>query len=471
MNIENKILKIEDNRLIEFDFDERKLDKIEHSKLHLKRIDEQNTLVLNSFQDTAYIFPTRFIVKGELFCPNSLVSSLETPNEHNRAFFKSLVNFETNSKQNDDVVTVLVTMSYACNLKCDYCFQQNYPGLKKKPISEFNLEMILSNIKSYMATNPSKVVEIGLFGGEPLLPQNEKIINRILNFSAENKIRVQIITNGLNLDYFAKTLIIYRRVISMVGVTLDSTDVEIRRINNKKLTTYKLINLIDLLLQHGVEISVSSQIDRTNLHEIKKLVDMFEKKNWAEMDNFSWSIGRVDDRLYETNYPNILTESELVEQLSTISPFRDNYQSAFIQTGANILKKFNLLFNKGELKGKYNYCWSSSPYDRAFYIDNDLDIYRCTVTVGRKELSIGNLSDTSIWDYQLPNNTFLDDEKCSTCSIGGYCSGGCQLSNNINFEKQCRYELSAFDDLLERVVIPHIMCMEDYPSTLKPIYQ
>ena len=81
-------------------------------------------------------------------------------------------------------------------MHCTYCYQQNDKTLEKKLISDETLDKILSIIAQYMEANPNKTVRLGLFGGEPLLIENEKVIDKILQFCKEHKTTVHITTNG-----------------------------------------------------------------------------------------------------------------------------------------------------------------------------------------------------------------------------------------------------------------------------------
>ncbi|WP_232524248.1 SPASM domain-containing protein [Streptococcus equinus] len=79
----------------------------------------------------------------------------------------------------------------------------------------------------------------------------------------------------------------------------------------------------------------------------------------------------------------------------------------------------------------YNYCWNVSTYD-SFFIDNELNLFRCTVTVGRPQYILGNLRTIDLMSYQNETKTFLDYKDCQICEIGGLCSGGCKLSADVD---------------------------------------
>lgn len=92
-------------------------------------------------------------------------------------YHKMLDSDETDSNKSSEEVTFILTITYKCNMHCTYCYQQNDKTLEKKLISDETLDKILSIIAQYMEANPNKTVRLGLFGGEPLLIENEKVIS------------------------------------------------------------------------------------------------------------------------------------------------------------------------------------------------------------------------------------------------------------------------------------------------------
>ncbi|EGQ2847415.1 radical SAM/SPASM domain-containing protein, partial [Staphylococcus pseudintermedius] len=45
---------------------------------------------------------------------------------------------------------------------------------------------------------------------------------------------------------------------------------------------------------------------------------------------------------------------------------------------------------------------------------------------------------------------------CQICHIGGFCSGGCKLSADIDFVKQCEMEKKEFEKFVEAILIPQV---------------
>lgn len=81
-----------------------------------------------------------------------------------------------------------------CNLKCPYCFANEYIEENKQLITMEQLDYILEFLSR---SNQSR---IGLIGGEPTIhPQIEEIINRVINYCKEHKTHWTIFSNGIEL--------------------------------------------------------------------------------------------------------------------------------------------------------------------------------------------------------------------------------------------------------------------------------
>lgn len=417
-------------------------------RLYIRKINSAESLVINTFKNKCLILPTRDLDEGvgsdvlHLF-------DVETETQY----------IPVHHRNYADCTTFIFAITYQCNMRCSYCYQQNSSELKKKKISSENLEKALSVIEEYMVHYPQKTIEFGLFGGEPLLPQNEQTIDRIFEFCRKHGIRVHIISNGTYLEYFLKKLVINRRIISHVAVTIDS--VKLNHVTRKCITgtpeskTENLIRCLKTLMYYGINAMVSTNIDRHNLFNILEMKRDFEDLGLLNDEHFWWSIGRVDDRLFETNYPDIVMESQIIEQLLQM-PLQSNIQAAFIKTSFNLLKKMGKDLNQAELRGLHNYCWVSSIEDSAFYIDNELKTYRCTYTVGRPSYSLFDFSLDALESYSPENRTAALYPKCQHCPLGGYCGGGCKLSHGVDIERTCKYEKKSFDYFIEKILLPYV---------------
>lgn len=165
--------------------------------------------------------------------------------------------------------------------------------------------------------------------------------------------------------------------------------------------------------------------------------------------------GVGDDRLYETNFPDIMMESEILAELQS-KPLPDNVHAAFLKTCYNFADKMGLKLNLREHKQTHSYCWSTSSSSNVFYVDMNLKTYRCTCTVGRSRYSLFDFSYENLTNYRPVAVTCNSYAECKDCKIGGFCGGGCQLSHQIDFKKCCTYEEEVFSHFMKTLFIPYI---------------
>ncbi len=81
---------------------------------------------------------------------------------------------------------VKVELTHKCNLKCDFCFNKNYPN--KKELSLEELKKVVDNI------HKSKIKAVRFTGGEPFL---RKDLEKILEYAKSRGLYVILNTNGL----------------------------------------------------------------------------------------------------------------------------------------------------------------------------------------------------------------------------------------------------------------------------------
>ena len=367
----------------------------------------------------------------------------------------------------DKSTSFVIALSYACNFKCTYCYQQHNDKLKKNKITAENLDYILDTIIEYKNNHKDESISIELFGGEPLLPDNYDEIIKIFDFCVEHEMSIGITTNGAFLGHYLKDLVIYRGLNMSIFTTLDSIfdNEATRRDRNKNIeATYSnsILQNAKLLIDNGVRVSIAANIDKHNINQIGEMINFYAQEGFLCNDKFSFVIGRVDDRFYETNYKDILSEADILKKLGELDIIPNRVYASFIRAPYELCNKVGLNYKQKELKGLGHYCWAVAPYENVHYIDSDLDTFRCTYTVGRKELSEFKFSYDNLKKYKKPNRTFKDIEKCSMCKIGGYCGGGCEQSARINFNKQCDNEKELFEEFLIKVFYPKINELRKY---------
>lgn len=367
-----------------------------------------------------------------------------------------------------NVYTFIICPTYSCNMRCIYCYQQGNDDLNKKIICEENLIEIFNYIKNEeqkikkQHKNNDYKIFIELFGGEPIQTCNRDVLQKIFEFARENKYFVIVTTNGVEIDKFYDLFLTYNGYIGAINTTIDGTREyhNSRRIYKKGIGSFdRILKNIEFLLDLNIIVTLSINIDEDNINQLKEIIDVFEQNQWLSNKYFELQIGRVDDRLFETNYKGIISESQLLEYICNLNlDYKNkNIRAAFLKSLFYIAKKFDISVNQNEYgRSLFHYCWSSSPGSYIKYIDANLNLYRCTYSVGREELSIGRLNEFKDDLGYFKDHNLFNLPKCLDCKIGGYCSGGCKLSSIKDEEQQCKYELNNFNDCIENIIIPHL---------------
>lgn len=222
------------------------------------------------------------------------------------------------------------------------------------------------------------------------------------------------------------------------------------------------------MTKYNVFVSISTLFDKNNLENMFQIYKEI-KKIYEANGHIDWHIGRVDDRLYETKFPNIIDEVDILEKYLSLKINDDFVHLSILKTTHSLCKKINTLGNQLEAKSNHNYCWCTSQSDYVFYIDRSLLTYRCPCTVGREEYSIGKFSSDFLKTYKINTCSYLDFKKCQNCSIGGYCSGGCFLSREKDWEQFCEKEKNTFNKFIDLIFTKRILKIinEEYESLFK----
>jgi len=357
-------------------------------------------------------------------------------------------------------VTFIIALSYDCNLRCKYCYQQCDPNLNRSKISASDLDQVLQIITEYEEKHPEKHICIGLFGGEPLLEKNRRDILTILDFCVEHCFPVSITTNGVNLPYYLKDLVIYSGLGITINTTIDSIPyngmTRYNCENEEKSQSADILKSIKTLINNDVTVLVEINIDQHNIDELDSMILFYKENGLLDNPNFRFGISRVDDRRYEIGYDNMVSASELLQKLLSIDINSKHIYFAFVKAALALYQKIKPDFNQYERKYISNYCWAQSSLDDVFYVDAALNTFRCTYTVGRTDYSLAKFSLDFIENYRKPNRTYLDQAKCKNCNIGGYCAGGCILSAEVDFERMCREEKEDFQKFLINIYYPEV---------------
>ena len=296
------------------------------------------------------------------------------------------------------------------------------------------------------------VGHLDLFGGEPLLPINRKIVERVYEFANEWNFTVSIVTNGTNVAAYADLLRKNAERTSL-QITLDG-DKEIhdkRRIRADGSGTFdQVCEGVTEALKLGVQVSLRVNVDKDNLYCLPRLKELFAEKHWTDYPNFSPYLSPVEC-YEESGDHDTVTDAEILEYC---------YENGLYETKhpvfSNVGPTAALIesFFRNEM-WKTTYCGATQGLNYLFTPNGN--IYPCLTFCGNDNYVIGTYRGDKVFmneQHNLwKNRDPFEMNNCKDCKYLLLCSGGCPARPSANAE-ECTIR-PTFDRIIELFVNHH----------------
>ncbi|WDV46055.1 Cys-every-fifth radical SAM/SPASM peptide maturase CefB [Clostridiaceae bacterium M8S5] len=327
--------------------------------------------------------------------------------------------YHNKTKYGKNNLSFTILLTWACNLKCVYCYEG--AGEKKSySMSTETADLVIEFIKNEILKKSSKVVSILLFGGEPLVNYStgEYILEKVNEYCKEKGIilTTSIVTNGVLLDEkIIESLIEYN--CKYVQVTLDGP----KEIHNKRRmkkdgsgTFDDIIESLELLLQYKDRLHtvIRVNVDKSNIEYMDDLLALLEEKGLDQL-NIDFGVVHGGTEACVSYEDNCYREEELGEMLSSL-------WDRASKTGFDITRR--------PLR-KWAYCGLNC--DNSFTIEPKGELYKCWEHVGEQAHKIGDIgkngqpSEMTYRYFEWMTRNPLNVEMCSNCVYLPACGGGC----------------------------------------------
>ncbi len=374
---------------------------------------------------------------------------------------------EAEIASSEKMTQVVICPTYDCNSRCVYCYQQRC--IRDRSVMDAGtLERCLEFARGKFSDGYSGRNSLQVFGGEVFLPGNRACLERIFEFCRENGVAFNATSNLVQMFDYAPMLLKYRGYIGGIYTTIDGG----REVHNSRRISLvnddpfdDIVRNINFLLDLEVHVTVAINLDRGSLPHLGGFLETARDNGWADNPLVTLEIGRVDDRFFEGCADDVMNEAELLEFLLDYRSehgLPGNVRFAFMRAIAPLARLMGALDSKEPGRTRLNYCWASSPVNRVYYVDKNLDVFRCTYCVGRHSETLGRLGDASA--DRLPVTHIYGDDECWHCEIGGFCAGGCPNSRRRDKNRVCREERENFGYFVDHVLVPWLM--SEYGGTL-----
>jgi len=350
----------------------------------------------------------------DLFTKTGVIVESNVDERKYISYLNSHAKFSTKS------INSTALLTWACNLKCVYCFEDFESKSAVMTTDEAN--RYISFLKMLAKEKNAQSVNVLLFGGEPLVNADIGfyILEKMQAFCKENKMSFfnSIITNGtlLNEDIIHK-LIEYN--CATIQITLDGVKLvhDSRRMyKNGNGSFDDIINTLNSLkrIDNSPPTVIRINIDKTNISDTYELLALLGLQGY-DFTKFTVDFGivRGGTEACSGYSSNCFVESEIGEVLYDLWVFAE--QQGF----RNNIKPMR----------RFIYCGLYS--DNQFTIAPNCDVYKCWEHVGQKEHLMGKLDEKG--SLSMPTYAFYDwmsvdplkNFECSECVYLPTCGGGC----------------------------------------------
>jgi uncharacterized protein len=307
---------------------------------------------------------------------------------------------------------LIIAPTMACNMACDYCFEEN----KKGRMSPRVVEALIAFVEKQAGVLND--VQTSWYGGEPLLAFDiiEDLTESMLDLASEYKFTYAcsgVISNGYLLDEKTADHLADMKV-GQVQVTIDGparTHNQKRPLKNGRGSFNTIIRNIQyastklpVVIRVNLDKSFTSEIIEELLGELRE-AELHNKVGvyFGQLEPATATCSNISDSCYESK---AYSQKEITY--------------------------YRLLQDHGFLAVKLpqpitTFCFAQLA--NSFLIDPDGDMYRCFNYAGDKSRSMGNIQQEASYQHPEFNHLFsfdpFENESCRNCEIMPLCMGGC----------------------------------------------
>jgi uncharacterized protein len=338
--------------------------------------------------------------------------------------------------------TYLFMPTYDCNLRCGYCFQDHmrtdgrFAHLLRRMTPEMadRLFAAMPAIEALhgIPADAEPQVEIGFFGGEPLLAANRPLVEHVIRRGlARGKARFWAISNGTELDAYEDLL--SPDLLGSVQITLDGPPGEHdrRRVYADGGGSWERIaRNLQMALDRGVVVAVRTNVDRTNLQGLAALAEEIAAQGWDRYPNFGSQVAPIRASNGKTDAGTTFNTWELDRQLTAM---RESHPAVAVlgRQDDGLRNQARRIFSQRGLPAfKPSFC---SAHTGMYIFDPFGDVYACWEKTGDEKVRIGHVDESSEVRFNFDlralwqGRTVASNPVCLKCRYNLFCGGGCAV--------------------------------------------
>jgi uncharacterized protein len=333
--------------------------------------------------------------------------------------------YQTRIRERTDIMQVTILPTMACNLACDYCFENEVR--EGGVMTPQTVDKVIAYLKRRVDRIRPETIHLHFFGGEPLLqPETLKRISRALHEQAASlgiPLTLGMITNGVLLtpQFVGEMIPLGFR---WVKITFDGDREEHDRkrvFHNREGTFDRIYDNLCAIHERfpgRLKIAVGGNFDNENYDSMFGLIDRLKKSPF------------VDDILVARFKPIMTPNPEIASQREgRVSSFCEvcSFNQRQIDGMMALEEKLWDVGVPAQSRPEMGPCEYHSRH--SFTIGPDGSIYKCPAFVGLHNLAAGHVDQD---DYSAEGERQIAakkwDEDCESCHFLPNCVGGCRYS-------------------------------------------
>lgn len=330
-------------------------------------------------------------------------------------------------------------VTYNCNFRCPYCFEDRTKKDSKQKIviTKDMVDAAYAVIDKFHPLKLSINKTMTLYGGEPLLAENKEIVSYIVEEGYKRGYSFVAVTNGFEVDNYVDLL--SDKKIVKLQITIDGLREvhDRRRIHYQRGSTFdKIISNIQLALSKGVKVNVRMNTSWSNKNQYNELKQYFKTKGFYDYNTFDFYCAMITDNnnIDDINRKDIKLMSpedfsKIVKEKVDLFKLDDN--TLYHNISDAIVKKKPLHFRSVTCASQTN----------GYVLDPLGHIYPCWEVVGNPKHLEGQYTKLGVtWNESVLSKWKDIDiskrKECSNCKYALLCGGGCPYhyleGKNIN---------------------------------------
>lgn len=394
---------------------------------------------------------------------------------------------------------IVFEVTTSCNLKCTYCaYRELYEGFDKRENKNLNIDIAINLIEyiykywdSELNRSLKKKINIGFYGGEPLL--NFSFIKDIIEYlenlkssSTHLSFTYGMTTNGLNLNKYMDYLVAknFDLLISLDG---NKKNNDYRLLNNGKSSFDLVMKNLKILRKRYPKYFDTKVNFNAVIHDKNSVEDVYRffAKHFSKIPRISEvnfvGIKRSKENEYSKIHKNIAQDIEcslnkdiLEKKLFAFTPKTKAMISFLLRYCNYVFKDYNeLIFPiKEQSKIPSGTC---IPFSRKIYLTADGKLLPCERVKHHHYLGTVNENGVSLCLECISNrynDLFLKmKEKCGMCNFSLSCSQ-CLFDFNSLSKKNKSFNCPIFKDRdnFSKYLSKRLSHLEENPELFSKIF-